>query len=85
VTGLASKSLIRFYVRGRHIEFEEKVFAGDEDPIERLLWLRPMTGIGRVRGIAVGPDGFVYEGTSNSENAKDPTIPIDRIVRVVPK
>jgi glucose/arabinose dehydrogenase len=85
VTGLASMSLLRFAVRGEIVALEEKIIAGEEYPVERRLGLRPMTGIGRLRGIAVGPDGFIYVGTSNAENADDPTQPIDRVVRVQPR
>jgi glucose/arabinose dehydrogenase len=85
VTGLASKSLLRFSVDHDRVGLEEKVIAGDEEPLKRLLGLRSLTGIGRLRGIAVGRDGLVYVGTSNAENADDPDVPIDRIVRIRPR
>ncbi len=40
---------------------------------------------GRLRDVAVGPDGFVYVGTSNKDTRGNPDDGDDRIVRIVPK
>lgn len=55
---------------GRTVSSEERLFAGT---------------YGRLRSIAVGPDGSVYLGTSNRDGRGSPGTQDDRILRVRPQ
>lgn len=43
-----------------------------------------VTGYGRIRAVAVGPDGYVYFSTSNRDGRGTPQEGDDRIMRIVP-
>ncbi|MFC5831834.1 PQQ-dependent sugar dehydrogenase [Nonomuraea insulae] len=60
----------------------------------RRLWTVPLTGgspvaefqstYGRLRAVAVGPDGWLWVGTSNRDGRGSPVAQDDRIIRVPP-
>ena len=43
-----------------------------------------VTGYGRIRAVAVGPDGYIYFSTSNQDGRGTPQDGDDRILRIVP-
>lgn len=43
------------------------------------------TGYGRIRDVAIGPDGYIYFSTSNRDGRGFPAAEDDRIFRIVPK
>lgn len=43
-----------------------------------------VTGYGRIRAVAVGPDGYVYFSTSNRDGRGTPQEGDDQIIRIVP-
>ena len=65
---LRGEHLHRVVIDGRKVLREEKLF----------------TDLGRIREVAVGPDGALYFSTSNRDGRGDPAKDDDRIFRVTP-
>lgn len=60
----------------------EAVLKGDEViRLDRYFYEK----FGRIRTVAVGPDGFLYLSTSNTDGRGDPLSGDDKIIRVNPK
>jgi glucose/arabinose dehydrogenase len=67
---LKGESLIRLVIDGRKITAQEYLFKKK---------------YGRIREIAVSPEGYVYFSTSNRDGRGDTVNEDDRILRIVPK
>lgn len=66
---LAGKRLIRVKLDGRKVVSQENLLEN---------------AYGRIREVAVGPDGFIYFTTSNRDGRGSPAKDDDRILRLVP-
>jgi glucose/arabinose dehydrogenase len=66
--GLAGQGLWRVVLNGRTVASQEKL----------------VSGLGRLRAVAEGPDGAIYFSTSNRDGRGSPAAEDDRILRIVP-
>lgn len=68
-------------LRGEHLH---RVVIDPHDRRKVLREERLLTGYGRIREVAVGPDGALYVSTSNRDGRGDPAAEDDRIFRLRP-
>ena len=68
VACLKGEVLMRLTIQGDNVIHQERL----------------ITGYGRLRAVAEGPDGFLYFTTSNRDGRGSPTDDDDRILRIVP-
>jgi glucose/arabinose dehydrogenase len=66
---LRGQAIVRLVLDGRTVVSQERLF-------EKKY--------GRIREIAVSPDGAIYFSTSNRDGRGDPLAEDDRILRIVP-
>ena len=53
----------------------------DEDGVESQTSI--LSGMGRIRDVAVGPDGYLYLITSNTDGKGFPDVSDDKLLRIV--